>query len=168
LCSVTFFSRKSYRLWENVAKYGRVGQATDDNMAQGHCMLDTKNYKHTLRICNAYSSSAAAMVAGMRLSTTLHRTLRLSTTLQRTLPVLLSSHVCIIFQTLSWRHVSPPQSCVLLSSPHTRYIILIKSGVELRPMISGSVGPCHHGMARLQVATAGTACNIEGRWEYIE
>jgi hypothetical protein len=27
--------------FENVEKCGRTGQATDDNMAQAHCMLDT-------------------------------------------------------------------------------------------------------------------------------
>ena len=31
LCSVTF-CRKSHRLWDNVGKYGRAGQATDDNI----------------------------------------------------------------------------------------------------------------------------------------
>jgi len=31
LCSVTFF-RRSCRLWENVGKHDRVGQATDDNI----------------------------------------------------------------------------------------------------------------------------------------
>ena len=32
LCSVNFFFfRKSCRLWDNVEKYGRAGQATDDN-----------------------------------------------------------------------------------------------------------------------------------------
>ena len=30
-------------------KYGTSRQATDDNMAQAHCMLDTYDYKHTLR-----------------------------------------------------------------------------------------------------------------------
>ena len=40
LCSVTFF-RKSYRLWDNVEKYCTAGQATDDNMAHAHFMLDT-------------------------------------------------------------------------------------------------------------------------------
>jgi hypothetical protein len=32
LCSINFFFRKSCRLWDNVEKYGRVGQATDDNI----------------------------------------------------------------------------------------------------------------------------------------
>jgi hypothetical protein len=29
-------------------------------------------------------------------------------------------------------------------------------------------GPCHHGMARLQVADGGTASKMEGSCEYIE
>jgi hypothetical protein len=31
-----------------------------------------------------------------------------------------------------------------------------------------SVGPCHHGMARPQVADGGTASNLDGSCEYIE
>jgi len=41
LCSVTFF-RKLCRLWENVEKYCRAGQGTDNNMTHAHCMLDNK------------------------------------------------------------------------------------------------------------------------------
>jgi len=37
--SITFF-RKSCRLWDNVVKYRRTKQTTDDNMAHAHCMLD--------------------------------------------------------------------------------------------------------------------------------
>jgi len=33
LCAVTF-SRKSCRFWDNEEKYGRAGQATDDNMVE--------------------------------------------------------------------------------------------------------------------------------------
>jgi len=33
--------RKPYRLWDNVEKYCREGQATDENTAHAHCMLDT-------------------------------------------------------------------------------------------------------------------------------
>jgi hypothetical protein len=36
-----FFFRKSYCSYDNVEKYCRVGQATDDNMAHAHCMLYT-------------------------------------------------------------------------------------------------------------------------------
>jgi hypothetical protein len=32
LCSIIFFPEKSYRLWDNVGKYGTAGQATDDNI----------------------------------------------------------------------------------------------------------------------------------------
>ena len=39
LCSVTFF-KKLCHLCDNVEKYCRAGQATDDNMAHVHCMLD--------------------------------------------------------------------------------------------------------------------------------
>jgi len=38
--SVTSF-RKSCRLWDNVEKYFRAGQARYDNMAHLHCRLDT-------------------------------------------------------------------------------------------------------------------------------
>jgi len=41
LCSINFFPRKSCRLWDNVEKYCRAGQPTDDNMAHVHCMPDT-------------------------------------------------------------------------------------------------------------------------------
>jgi len=41
---------KSSGLWDNVEKYCRTGQATDDNMAHAHCMLDDSGYKHTLQI----------------------------------------------------------------------------------------------------------------------
>ena len=43
-------------------KYCRAGQATDD-MAHAHCILDTKVYKHTLRMCNSYCFSTATMIA---------------------------------------------------------------------------------------------------------
>jgi len=36
-----FFFFKSCRLWDNVEKFLRVGQAIDDNMAHAHCMLAT-------------------------------------------------------------------------------------------------------------------------------
>ena len=51
------FFRKSCRLWDNVEKYCRVGQATYGNKTHAHCMLDTQGYKHTLRICNTYCFS---------------------------------------------------------------------------------------------------------------
>ena len=36
-----FFFRKSCRLWDNVEKYCRAGQATDDSMQHAQCTLDT-------------------------------------------------------------------------------------------------------------------------------
>jgi hypothetical protein len=40
LCSVTLFS-KMVPFWDNMEKFCRTGQATDDNTAHAHCMLDT-------------------------------------------------------------------------------------------------------------------------------
>jgi len=40
LGSVTFFPRKSWRLWDNVEKYCTASQATWHNAAHAHCMLD--------------------------------------------------------------------------------------------------------------------------------
>ena len=37
-----FFS-KIVRLWDNVEKYCRARQATDDNKAHAHCMLEPKS-----------------------------------------------------------------------------------------------------------------------------
>ena len=50
LCSVSvffFFKEVVPFVRYNVDKYRRATQATDDNMAQTHCMLDTKGYKYT-------------------------------------------------------------------------------------------------------------------------
>jgi len=41
LCSISFFFQKSFRLWDNVEKYGRFRQATDNNMAHEHCIPDS-------------------------------------------------------------------------------------------------------------------------------
>ena len=40
LCSISFFVLKKYRLWDTVEEYCRAGQATDENMAHAHCVLD--------------------------------------------------------------------------------------------------------------------------------
>ena len=47
----SYYFRKSCRLWDYVAKYCRVGQATDDNMTHVHYMLDTKGYNCTQSGC---------------------------------------------------------------------------------------------------------------------
>ena len=36
-----FFFENRALLWDNVEKYGSVGQATTDNMAHAYCMMDT-------------------------------------------------------------------------------------------------------------------------------
>jgi len=54
-----------------VEKYSIAGQATDDNWAHAHCMLDNEGCKHTLRICYTYSFSTPTMVARTHLSVTL-------------------------------------------------------------------------------------------------
>jgi len=68
-----FFSpRKSCRLWDNVQKYGRAWQATDDNMAHSRCMLDTWGYNYTCRLCNIYCLSTATMVERTPLNATFY------------------------------------------------------------------------------------------------
>ena len=67
-----FFPRKSCSLWDDAKKYCTAGQATDDNMAHAHCMLDTEVYKHTLIICSTNSFSTATLVVRTRLNVTLH------------------------------------------------------------------------------------------------
>ena len=48
LCLVTFFFfRKCCRLWNNVEKFCRAGQVTDENMVHAHSVLDIKGYKYT-------------------------------------------------------------------------------------------------------------------------
>jgi len=66
-----FFFSKIVLLWDNVEKYYRVGQATDDNLGHVYCMLATEGYKHTLIQCNTYYFSTATMVAQTGLSVTL-------------------------------------------------------------------------------------------------
>ena len=46
----------------NVEKYGRTGQATDDNMARTLCMPDNQGYKNIPRIFNTCYFSTAAVV----------------------------------------------------------------------------------------------------------
>ena len=67
-----FFVLKSCRFWNNVEKYCRAGQATNDDMAHAHCMLYTQGYKHTLTICNTFCFSPATMVARTHLNIMLY------------------------------------------------------------------------------------------------
>jgi hypothetical protein len=45
------FFQKSCRLRDSAEKYCRAGQATNENMAHLHCVLDTQNHKHALKMC---------------------------------------------------------------------------------------------------------------------
>jgi len=67
--------RKSRRLRDNVEKYCRAGQATDDNMAHAHCMPDTQGYKQTLTTNNTYCFSTATMFTPTSLNVTFIRPL---------------------------------------------------------------------------------------------
>ena len=71
LCSVFFFENLAF-FWDNVEKCCRARQATDDNMAHVHCLLDTQGYKYAHRLCNTLFFSTATMVAWTRLSVALY------------------------------------------------------------------------------------------------
>ena len=71
MCPVTC-SRKLCLLLNNVKKFCTAGQATHDNMAHAHGMLDNEGYRHTLRICNTYCFSTAKFVARTCLNVTSH------------------------------------------------------------------------------------------------
>jgi len=45
-----------------VEKYCRAEEVTDDSMTHAHCVLYTKGYKHTLRICISYFFTTACLV----------------------------------------------------------------------------------------------------------
>jgi len=63
-----FFYRAVYEItWKNIVEPGRPHY----NMAHAHYVLDSKVYKHTLRICNTYCFSTATVLAQTRLSVTL-------------------------------------------------------------------------------------------------
>jgi len=55
-----------------VEKYCRAEKATDNNMAQAHCMLDTEGYKHTHYVCNIFCFPTATMFAQTRLNIMLY------------------------------------------------------------------------------------------------
>jgi hypothetical protein len=58
--------------WDNGEKYCRARQTTDDNMTHVHCMLDTKGYKYTHRICNTYCFSTATVVVRTHINVKLY------------------------------------------------------------------------------------------------
>ena len=65
-----FENRTIYEvMWQ---KCGRVWQATVDNIAHAHCLLDNQGYRHTLRICITCYFSTATTFARTILNVTLH------------------------------------------------------------------------------------------------
>jgi hypothetical protein len=67
--------RKSCRLWGNVEKYCRPGQATNENTIRRMrfaCWITKATHTHTLRISNRYCSSTTTTVARTRPSVTLY------------------------------------------------------------------------------------------------
>ena len=46
----TVFFQNSFSFWDNVEKYDRIGQATDNNTARAFGLLNNSGYRHTLRI----------------------------------------------------------------------------------------------------------------------
>ena len=67
-----FLVRKSCRLWDNVEKNSTDGQITDDNVAHTHCRLNTRGYKHTLRICNTSCFTTTAVVKWTQFNVTFY------------------------------------------------------------------------------------------------
>jgi hypothetical protein len=67
------FFRKSFRLWDNVKKYGTARQVTDDNITQRmRFACSITKATDTLTICNTYCFSTATMVMWTGLSITLY------------------------------------------------------------------------------------------------
>jgi hypothetical protein len=64
-----FFFRKSCALKDNMEKYGRAGQATNDNTVRFACCI-TKATDTYSRICNTYRFSTATVVTRTRLDVT--------------------------------------------------------------------------------------------------
>jgi hypothetical protein len=62
--------RKTYRVWDNVKKYCRDRQATDENMAHSQGMLDSQGYRHIIVIFNTSCFSMATFVTWRRLNIT--------------------------------------------------------------------------------------------------
>jgi hypothetical protein len=101
LYSITFL-RKSCCLWDNVEKYCRAEQATDENMAHAHCMLGTQSFMYTFSLCNTYCFPTTTMVARTRLIVTLYaHCVSCLTFFQKSVKNALCGHH-------TWRSVCPP------------------------------------------------------------
>jgi hypothetical protein len=73
LCSINFFFFENrVVISENVEKYRRAGQATNDNMAHPHYMLDTYGYRHTHTHTQTHTHTEYALIIAFRLLQWLH------------------------------------------------------------------------------------------------
>ena len=98
-CSGTFFPRKTCLLWDDVEKYFRAGQASDENTGHAHCMLHTWGFKRTVRICNAYCFYTQTVLARTLLNITLH-------------VLCLSSYLKALYVAIhNWKHGWTPKFC---------------------------------------------------------
>jgi hypothetical protein len=88
-----------------VEKYCRAGQATDDNTAHAHCILDNLGYKHTLRICNTYCFSTATLVARTHLSVTLDVHCVFCSLSLSSSPFLYHKHPCFLCFITDFSHI---------------------------------------------------------------
>jgi hypothetical protein len=52
--------------------YSTAGQVTDGNMIHAYCIMDTEDYRNTLRIRNTYCYFAAKTVSRTRFNVTLY------------------------------------------------------------------------------------------------
>ena len=68
----SYFFFENHTLYEIVEKYCRARQATDDNMAHAHGLLNTQDYKHTFKLCNINRFSIATMVTRTHLNVALY------------------------------------------------------------------------------------------------
>jgi hypothetical protein len=82
---IIFFPRKSCRLWDNVERYSRARQATDDNTISRMRCASCVTQKKLTRNNNTGGFSTATMVSRMCINDTFIRTL----------PVLFKSQTCM-------------------------------------------------------------------------
>ena len=70
-----FSIRKSYRLWDNLEKYGTDGPTTDNNMTRRMrftCRQHRQEHRRTFVILNTYCFSMATMVTRTRINVMLY------------------------------------------------------------------------------------------------
>jgi len=113
-------SRKSFRLWDNVEKHGRVRDATDDSIIRAHAhaharsVLDNKVCRQTLRICNTSCFCTARVVTRtcLNITFTLSFLLFLIYTLKYDV-VSLFKLLSLSLKYLCTCHVTRPQSTIV-------------------------------------------------------